>query len=363
MGRRMRFVSRLMLLSLAGLIACAGALGPSKYINIPGGKGPESQEPERTPISFAPRRASLPSRDQVYGQGPHQFNHNSQGPLYRGGALEKFQYFFAPGGKLPPEELTSATGHHAMLGDVEVELIRDTKNDNTCVTSGPVFVYDVRVQTSDQGKINPCAGESYTRSTDDTCTDMSKLDGRAIAVPGAWDSTTGNYYETIADKRVFTLACMTGIASKCVNWGYPPWGVHKGEPLSAYYAACIHAARAEYASSLLVPSYTSYTCQGTKIDVYDRLNIQHPTITATQELFLEGSWGKDGPKCLTQDPRFQACKDEMKSINSTVSTCVESELLWNENAYKQNWPEGVLLMTWSAANNVATSACSVPCAP
>jgi hypothetical protein len=307
MLHRMSFFSRLIVLSLSGFAGCVSK----------------------------PNELRIPSRDNIYVEG----NINPQSRGHRGGALENFGYFFAEDDRVPPQKLPArVTGHLYGFGDVEIDLT--DKNVDSCVTSGVVPIYDVRVQTT-EGMINPCAQMDYRPGPDDVCSadQISSLHERAIAVPGAWSDEDGQYYETKDGKQVFTLACMTGIAAKCVHWGYPPWGTSEGRPLADYFAACTHAARAEYRSD------TAYTCTGTLIDVYDRLSIQRPSTQSSEPLLFEAAWGKDGPVCINH-PRFPACAAD--EVVEQMPRCDEAALS-GENSPR--WPEGVLLVTRSTGDN------------
>ncbi|AGP35133.1 ADYC domain-containing protein [Sorangium cellulosum] len=319
------------LLSIAGLACGAGTLGLS---TLPGDRplaAPGGHE--------APR---LPLKRQLTERPVHK-KVNPQGPSYRGGGLENFWYFYAPGNEAPPQALpATVVGYLDEVGDVQVTLTPAVVN--SCVTSGEVRVYDVSVQTSDAGAFDPCLGQDYIPGPEDVCTkeQRSQLHGRAIAVPGAWDEKSGKYYEHRGeDKKVFTLACMTGIAAKCVNWGYPPWGSLDGKPLSDYYAACIRAARAEYSPGI------SYTREGTLIDVYDRLAIEQPSASQLS-LQVEAAWGKGGPLCISA-PRFPAC--EADPDVKALPACNEAAISWERRA---QWPGDVLLVTRSTHDNVAT---------
>jgi hypothetical protein len=284
-----------------------------------------------------PDRPWIPTMGQVTMPfGMTDVNPQSRG--YRGGYLQNFHYFFAQGDHVPPQVLPKhVTGYLVEFGDVEVELT--SANVDGCVTSGVVPLYDVRVQTTD-GLMNPCAQQLYSSGPDNVCLKepITLLQERAIAVPGAWSEEDGHYYETKDDKPVFTLACMTGVAAKCVNWGYPPWGNHDGAPAD-YFTACVQAARAEYKRA------TAYTCTGTLIDVYDRLNIQTPSTSSETPLLFEAAWSKDGPICINQ-PRFPACEEQVQQIG--LPACNEEEFSGKNS---EKWPGGALLVTRSTGDN------------
>jgi hypothetical protein len=284
-----------------------------------------------------PRPMTLPSRAEICPPRSPDEDGNPQSRSHRGGCLGNFGHFHASGDPSPPGALPErVVGYHHELGDIELD-VRSDKVD-TCVGSGVVPLYDVRVMTSD-GPMNPCGGETYDAGDAASC-DLEDLDGRAIAVPGAWDLKTGEYRQTIDGKRVFTLACMSGVAAKCVHWGYPPWGTHAGEPLSDYFQACVQAARAQY------DGRAAHTCSGTVIDVADRLGIQQPTGEAAGRLQIEAAWSKDGPLCVSH-PRFPACA-EAEAVRS-LPGCGEEAL----SGGADGWPKGALLVTRSTGDNVA----------
>ncbi|MGK3982542.1 ADYC domain-containing protein [Sorangium sp. So ce136] len=326
----MHLVSRLMLLSIAGLIGCSGASRPAGHDGNP-------EQEKLTVDDLAPR----PSRSKNKHKDPKRIH--PQSPDYVGGLLVNFLYFHAEASTAQPATLPgSVLGHHDTKGDVEIKL--NAVGEHSCGSSGPVPIYEVLVPTREKPEgLNPCAGEAYVPGPDETCQDPTQLDGRAIAIPGAWDKETGVYYKDRAGKPVFTLSCMTGIAAKCVNWGYPPWGQHGQTTLSDYFIACTHAARAEYKSG------RSYTCQGTQIDVYDRLAIEQPDKT-NHDLKIEAAWGKGGLICMGA-PRFAACETEVQPLPD----CDEKQLSWDNRA---SWPPDVLLVTRSTnANATPTGAC------
>lgn len=339
MTRRTHRVSRLMLLSIAGLIGCAGALGISRRDGSPGQEAvtAHSMALETPYIPGAPR----PSRSKIEHL---DFEHiHPQSPDRVGGLLGNFLYFHAGANTALPTKLPERVlGHHVSEGDIEVKL--KAVSEHSCGNSGPVPIYEVLVPAREKPEgINPCAGEKYAPGPEEPCQDTTQLDGRAIAVPGAWDNDTGVYHKDLGGEQVFTLSCMTGIVAKCVNWGYPPWGQHGQTTLSDYFAACAHAARAEYTSGL------SYTCPSTQIDVYDRLAIEQPD-DANSGLKIEAAWGKDGLICMGA-PRFAACAADVERL----PVCDGKQLSWTNRA---SWPPDVLLVTRSMNMNATpTGAC------
>lgn len=69
-----------------------------------------------------------------------------------------------------------------------------------------------------------------------------------------------------------TFSCLTGVASKCVDWGYePPAFDGPGQDLWDVHEACTQMASATYCGNRV-----SYTREGTSIEIMDVLAIQNP---------------------------------------------------------------------------------------
>jgi hypothetical protein len=89
----------------------------------------------------------------------------------------------------------------------------------------------------------------------------------AIAIPGSFGInrkdkgpvSNGDYHES-SDRLMFS--CREGVASKCVDWGYPPW--QRAGQMAAYFQACTRMARADYCGT-----GHSRTIDGTMINYGD----------------------------------------------------------------------------------------------
>ncbi|HEX3475479.1 MAG TPA: ADYC domain-containing protein [Kofleriaceae bacterium] len=120
-----------------------------------------------------------------------------------------------------------------------------------CRANCDVWLYDVRLPGSPDAGGQPLglcpAGESAT------------------ALAGTWDAT-GKFTPS---STLFTFACTSGTIAKCTRWGYRPWDTayrSDGSPsaLAPYHQACVRAATADYCAD-----GTSWTRNGTLVDVYD----------------------------------------------------------------------------------------------
>jgi hypothetical protein len=283
---------------------------------------------------------------------------NPQSFTYHGGKLEDYDYFYSnttdPAQAQVPFDGSSAPasviGHLATGGTEILQLVGVA--DDRCVASGGPAALDgpsplgtlplYRVEKFDPATgttIDLCNGEAYAFSAEETCSpaDLQTLSGKAIAAPGYWNPTTGTYQQTLdgttTGKQVFSLSCMTGAVAKCMHWGYVPYKSFQGTQLSPYFQACVRAARAQYTAT----SSTSYTCEGTEVDFYDRLGIQ--TISPAGNLSFEAAWKQGGPLCVGK-PRYDAC-----SLSSAVTSILCTERDWTNVA---NWPADVLLATRSS---------------
>lgn len=301
---------------------------------------PPRAEPQPTPTSLtassAPEVAVLP-KSFLCKSGPLE-NGNPQSRYRAGGCVEGFQYFFAENGATPPDELPSvAYAYHFAVTRgtdryVKVELQR--AGEDTCVKAsgtGQSIVdglplYEVFATTAEGERVNLCAGEAYAHLPQEElrCSreELRRLDGKATAIPGywEWDSRKGEYREKVGEKSVFTMACATGVAAKCMHWGYPPWADYNGTPLKDHFLACVRAARAQYRSDKETP----YTCAGAVIDISDNLGIQVED-ASLPELSFEAAWGKDGLVSFRR-PRYEACgtKPEIQELLSAAQGAGEA---------------------------------------
>ena len=150
-------------------------------------------------------------------------------------------------------------------------------------TSGDVFLYDI----------------SYSVDGNNTWTSLCR-DGagnRVAAIPirNRWNYQTG---ARIEDPSAITFACANAALGKCVRLGYRPWATaqsgKKNDPpisLADHHQACTRLIRADYCGN-----GTSYTLDGTLIEVYDDLQ---PNINSnTMNWSLEGQWNPDGARCI-----------------------------------------------------------------
>jgi ADYC domain-containing protein len=131
--------------------------------------------------------------------------------------------------------------------------------------------------------VNPCIATGQTSQP------------RVFAVPGVWDASGAR-----RDVRGrFTFACEGGVIAKCINWGYKPWGLKDGKPLTQLHQACTRMARADYCGN-----GQSHTAENTVIDMYDSLGLLERTTQASagwvpEQASFESSWTPEGAQCMS----------------------------------------------------------------
>lgn len=90
----------------------------------------------------------------------------------------------------------------------------------------------------------------------------------------------------------FSITCTSGAEGKCILFGYLPWETKDGVSLRDLHRACIHMLRADYGGD-----DHPTTRNGTAVNVYDRLGIQHPD--PAPGMAFEAAWGPDGAVCVS----------------------------------------------------------------
>jgi hypothetical protein len=145
-------------------------------------------------------------------------------------------------------------------------------------------------------------GVSY-QSGDGTWSPLCGADseGEAIAVAGVWDATA-----TYADSATqFTWACRHKTIAKCVELGYKTW-----DGYAPQLASCVRMLRADYCGD-----GTSYTVNGTLLNVYDNVGVQ----SDSEDWQVEAGWTPAGATCISSssDTRF-------KILGSVVPPCYKA---------------------------------------
>lgn len=88
------------------------------------------------------------------------------------------------------------------------------------------------------------------------------------------------------------LTCSSGAIGKCIRFGYRPWAATAGGvPLAPYHAACVNMVRAAYGGP-----ERAWTRDGMRIDIYDRIGIQHPA--NEPDAAFEAGWTPAGAVCV-----------------------------------------------------------------
>jgi hypothetical protein len=147
---------------------------------------------------------------------------------------------------------------------------------------------------------------------------------------------TGGAVATVGEPRTppaFTLTCTSGAVGKCVRLGYKPWRDVAGVPLADYHQACVRALRADYGGDGI-----SFTRDGTRVDLFDRLGIQQPE-PSPGELTFEAAWNAEGAACVRR-PRIAEIVSLTdlglrypRLVERTGAACSETmpALIWNRS--------------------------------
>lgn len=144
--------------------------------------------------------------------------------------------------------------------------------------TGATFLYTLTYQDPNTGAtINACLPDPTGVSA-------------ALPLRGRWDATGAKQDRDTA----ISLGCTSGVLAKCVRWGYRPWESKNGVLLENHHQACTRMARADYCGN-----GTSYTLDGTEVDIYDRV----PVLTRNPALLslFESTWTPDGAYCIARE--------------------------------------------------------------
>lgn len=115
-------------------------------------------------------------------------------------------------------------------------------------------------------------------------------EGRQLGFPLAGAFTHDGEHVALAGR--FLITCTGGAEGKCVRFGYKPWRRGPdGASLGDYYQTCVRLVRADYCGDGI-----GHTRNGTPIDLFDRIGIQHDEIAPG--MTFEAAWGPGGAVCV-----------------------------------------------------------------
>jgi hypothetical protein len=180
---------------------------------------------------------------------------------------------------------------------LEGSTLTGTRRDGT-VVSGADFVgaklkgwtssgTKVQIRIDGYSEAGDVSSYDATYATDqDQWKPVCTSGGSAILLSGTWNVDGSR---TPSD-TVVTFACPGGALAKCVDFGYAPWRSQDGTSLAPYHQACTRAVRADYCGD-----GTSYTQDGTLINLYDVIGVQSDAVDWTPE----AEWSEGGASCLS----------------------------------------------------------------
>ncbi len=131
---------------------------------------------------------------------------------------------------------------------------------------------------------------------------------KAIPLWGTWNYAAGvpGGGSWSASSSDFTLSCRGAALAKCVEFGYKPWQTVDGTSLRDHHLACTRMLRADYCGD-----GTSWTANGTPINLYDALGIQSDEASWQ----VDAEWTADGAICTNNIRDFQpgspSCVEEL----------------------------------------------------
>jgi hypothetical protein len=153
----------------------------------------------------------------------------------------------------------------------------------------------------------------------------------AVPLGGTWNYAQGvaNGGAFTADATRFTFACRTTAIAKCVELGYKPWkSTAGGVSLQGHHLACIRMLRADFCGN-----GTSYTVDGTPINLYDNVGVQ----ADTQPWYIEAEWSPSGA-------RFASRKSETRLALTMQRPPCFSSIVSDTTGQLAHFAGGTLIM-------------------
>jgi hypothetical protein len=151
---------------------------------------------------------------------------------------------------------------------------------------------------------------------------------RAIPLQGGWDYRSGvpGGGSRIDEPNAITFACEGYALYKCVDFGYKPWTTASHGDMRNHHEACTRLIRADYCGD-----GTSWTVDGTLVNVFDNLGVQPDTETWP----TEAEWDQDGAICLSHQriqnmPTIPQCTFQKSSKKCGTKVIWSQTLLVSE---------------------------------
>ena len=105
-----------------------------------------------------------------------------------------------------------------------------------------------------------------------------------------------------AGSNQFTWACQGHSIAKCVELGYKPWTGYVD-----HLQSCVRLLRGDFCGD-----GTTYTVDGTMLNVYDDVGVQ----ADTEDWAPEAAWGPDGAVCVNKHnpTRYDSFGDDPRCV-------------------------------------------------
>ncbi|HET9622404.1 MAG TPA: ADYC domain-containing protein [Kofleriaceae bacterium] len=193
--------------------------------------------------------------------------------------------------------LVGSTWTATTSGNQTLKLRVDAAAQGT-VPNAELWFYNVSYQTSSGW--SPVCG-----------VDASNKPVQAVAVAGVWGPVAADATAYTASTAQFTLACRAKTIAKCVELGYKTY-----KSLAPQLQACVRMLRADYCGN-----GTTYTVDGTTLNLYDNAGVQ----ADTEAWLPEAEWNAAGAVCVNNknNPRWRLVTDKDPSCAAAImsSTC------------------------------------------
>ncbi len=312
------------------LVACAGACGPQSPTERVGAQSSAEVIPPGRGWSLwgiGLNGRSLDGQDLanrgLVGVSLHgvQMGRRTGSAALDGSALRA-----AGGGGLAGRDLVGATFIGMLDDSGAISLRIDAAYADSDPHNADVHQYAVSFETA-SGYLPLCGVDATGTAV------------RAIPLAGRWDYRTGvaGGGDHMADPDAFTFACEGYVLAKCVELGYKPWdsiracsGGHGRCPvisLADLHQTCTRAFRADYCGD-----GTSYTVDGTLIDVYDAYGYR----TSQPGWPFEAEWTTSGARCAARlrvpSQGTPSCWANLQSATCGASADFSAALLMNQDS-------------------------------
>lgn len=153
----------------------------------------------------------------------------------------------------------------------------------------------------------------------------------AIALPGAWDLSSGAAGQAgWIDVEGFFFACAGSSVAKCYELGFKPWKIVRGDDggISSLHEACVRALRADYQGT-----GESHTRSGVEMVLATGIDD-----ALADEYQLEALWGTEGARCRVL-PRQQAESEALMALDRCLNQDFDDDKTLIDSFFRPEQPD------------------------